>query len=187
MMSDLPLSNMQSLSISPQDSATKSPIGSGEQFLRLRLVGNLPILLPIQQLTEVLTIPESQVIPIPHMPAWVMGVYNWRGEILWMIDLGHLCGLDPWYQHSTNRSAHPAVVLNITAPTHPALSKGQMLGLVVNQVEDIDWCKPDAVQSLPSSTTGAKPILFAKGYWQKTENETLAILDGKTILDAISR
>ncbi|NJO79827.1 MAG: hypothetical protein HC827_15820 [Cyanobacteria bacterium RM1_2_2] len=83
---------------------------AGTEFLRLRLTPQVPVLLPIQQLTEVLNVPEYQIMPIPDLPAWVMGVHNWRGEILWMIDSGHLCGLDPWYQQPMSRSVHSAVV-----------------------------------------------------------------------------
>ncbi|HEY9652883.1 MAG TPA: chemotaxis protein CheW, partial [Coleofasciculaceae cyanobacterium] len=69
---------------------------ASEQFLRFHLLPNTTALLPIEQLTEVLTISRDQVVPIFHMPPWVMGVYNWRGEILWILDLGHLIGLTPW-------------------------------------------------------------------------------------------
>ncbi|GBF83604.1 chemotaxis signal transduction protein [Aphanothece sacrum FPU3] len=65
-----------------------------EQFLRFDLVPDTTLMLPVAQLTEVLTVPLGQIVPIPHMPPWVMGIYNWRGEILWMVDLGHLLGLN---------------------------------------------------------------------------------------------
>ncbi len=74
---------------------TEDDLNEKEQFLRFHLVPDTTLMLSITQLTEVLTIPVGQIIPIPHMPAWVMGVYNWRGEILWMVDLGQLVGLTP--------------------------------------------------------------------------------------------
>src|ERR671932_1970684 len=94
----------------PTDKASSK---ASKQFLRFHLMPHTTALLPMEQLTEVLTIPNGQIVPIFHMPAWVMGVYNWRGEILWMVDLGHLLGLSPWYQQTSSASAHTAAVLHV--------------------------------------------------------------------------
>lgn len=83
----------------------------GEQFLRLYLDSETGALLPITQLTEVLNVPCSQVMPIPHMHSWMMGVYNWRGEILWLVDLAHLVGITPLYQQALTSSSHTVIVL----------------------------------------------------------------------------
>src|ERR671932_579685 len=88
---------------------------TSEQFLRFHLLPDTTVLLPIQQLTEVLTIPKGQIIPIFQMPPWVMGAYNWRGEVLWMVDLGHLVGLTPWHQQANITSAHTAIVLQASS------------------------------------------------------------------------
>ena len=113
-MSDaLSIANVQPL---PTEVHSLVPVAAktvDEQFLRLHLVPDMTVLLPVRSLTEVLTIPVSQIVPIPHMPAWVMGIYNWRGDILWMVDLGHLCGLTPWYQKATSITIHPSVVLQV--------------------------------------------------------------------------
>lgn len=164
---------------------------SNPEFLRLRLTAQLPILLPIQHLTEVLNVPENQIMPIPDLPAWVMGVHNWRGEILWMVDLGHLCGLVPWYQQPINRTVHSAVVLNgncASATSANSDSKGAV-GVVVRQVEEIESFNPKAIQpALPTALLpdlGSKLTRFATGYWQKSEHETLAILDAAAILNTM--
>ncbi|NET33488.1 MAG: chemotaxis protein CheW, partial [Cyanothece sp. SIO1E1] len=133
-----------------------------------------------------LTIPTGQIVPIAHMPAWVMGVYNWRGEILWMVDLGHLGGLKPWYQQGINLSAYTAVVLHAGAgKTSSPQSKSQMLGLVVNRVEDIEWCDPGVIQPPPESAEIPALAEFLRGYWWKSNDEMLAVLDGKAILAAM--
>ncbi len=82
------------------------------QFLRFQLDPHTKAMLPIDHITEVLKIPFGQIVPIPQMPAWVMGVYNWRGEILWMVDLAHLIGLNSWYQHQGNLLHQTAIVLS---------------------------------------------------------------------------
>ena len=83
-----------------------------EQFLRFRLEPDTKVMLPIGQITEVLKIAIGNIVPIPEMPAWIMGVYNWRGEILWMLDLGHLIGLNSWYETGINTTNYTALVLS---------------------------------------------------------------------------
>lgn len=178
----------RSLPVRVQDLALDSSTSTREQFLRLHLVPEMIALLPLQQMTEVLTIPLGQIVPVPHLPAWVMGVYNWRGEILWMIDLAHLCGLTPWYEQSGGISAHKAVVLNVRDPQAPfTQGKGHMIGLVVNQVEDIEWCDPTSIQSLPVSTVTPDLGRFLRGYWWKSDDAMLAVLDGEAIIRAMPK
>ncbi|NEP09542.1 MAG: chemotaxis protein CheW [Symploca sp. SIO2C1] len=184
------LSIPKSLS-SPSRNAINRLSSSGstrEQFLRLHLARNTTALLPLQELTEVLTVPIGQIVPIPHMKAWIMGVYNWRGDILWMVDLGHLVGLTPWYRQTSSTSVHKAVVLRVnTANKSSTKIKSQMLGLVVSQVEDIELCDPDGIQSPPSSTVTAELVPFLRGYWLKANGEMLTVLDGEAIMRAMPR
>lgn len=168
-------------SLSPNDIASSN---TGEQFLRLYLVPDTTAILPIQQLTEVLAIKSSQVVPISHMPTWVMGVYNWRGEILWMVDLGHLIGLTPWHQQETRASTYTAIVLQPHSNKATA-TKSLMLGLVVNRVEDIEWCNPDWIQSPPASAVTPELVPFLRGYWLKPNKDMLVVLDGEAIINAM--
>ncbi len=161
---------------------------ASEQFLRFHLMPDMTGLLPIQQVTEVLTIPNSQIVPIFHMPPWVMGVYNWRGEILWLVDLGHLVGLTAWYQQPSSGSAYKAVVLQARSNSAKATNvKSQMLGVIVNRVEDIEWCNPDSIQSPPSSTVTPELVPFLRGYWLKSNGEILVVMDGQSIITAMPK
>ena len=49
-------------------------------------------LIEIELVTELVNILVDRVVPMPHLPPAVMGVYNWRGEILWIVDLAMLLG-----------------------------------------------------------------------------------------------
>ncbi|MBW4657814.1 MAG: chemotaxis protein CheW [Drouetiella hepatica Uher 2000/2452] len=158
-----------------------------EQFLRLRLL-NTPVLLSVGQMTEVLTVPIGQIVPIAHMPTWVMGVYNWRGEVLWMVDLCHLCGLAPWYEQQAV-SAHAAVVLQIRLPASPASrsasAKSRTLGLVVSQIGEMEWCDPHQIQALSLSAATPEITQFLRGYWWNLSDDMLAVLDGEAIAEAM--
>lgn len=158
------------------EGAIEENLGS-EQFLRLQLVPETTVLLPVHQLAEVLTIETHQIVPIPHLSSWIMGIYNWRGEILWMIDVGHLSGLVPWYQRS-HSSVHSVAVLQIADGAKP-----KTLGLVVSKIEEIEWCNPDQIQ--PFMAVTGKLASLIQGYWCKPNGEALAVLDGEAVIAAM--
>jgi positive phototaxis protein PixI len=163
------------------DASTDAPVAN-EQFLRCHLVPNALVMLPVAQLTEVLKIPVGQITPIPHLPAWVMGVYNWRGDILWTVDLGHLLGYTPWHQQSVSTSSYTAAILHVDT----GAGEPRSLGLIVTQVQDIELFDPNQIQSPPPAIT---PELapFLQGYWVKADGEMLACLNANAILTAMSK
>jgi positive phototaxis protein PixI len=156
--------------------------GVEEQFLRFSLSSRTKGLISISQMSEVLTINLEQILPMPHMKPWVMGVYNWRGEILWMVDLGNLLGFPPLHEERSLRSSYKAIVLHLPLegkkydPT-----PDRTLGLVVSQIEDIEWCNPASIESPPPSVD-PKLIPFLRGYYLKSDREALAVLEGEYIL-----
>lgn len=188
MSNSLSVSNLQLVSSTEAINRIATASRASEQFLRFHLLPDTTALLPIQQMTEVLTIPRGQIVPIFQMPSWVMGAYNWRGEILWMVDLGHLVGLTPWHQQAIATSAYTAVVLQASSnSTTSNNAKSQMLGLVVNRVEDIEWCNSDWIQSPPSSSVTPELVPFLRGYWLKPNGEMLVLLDGNAIIAAMPK
>jgi positive phototaxis protein PixI len=177
--------NPSALAVRRSSSVTEPPPDNQEQFLRLHLAST-PALIPLHQIAEILTISSGQIVPIPGMPAWVLGIHNWRGEILWMVDLAYLCGLPPLYQRATNISAHKAIVLRIRENAKALTqAKGQLLGLGVDQVEDIEWCNLDEIQPHPHSTVTPELARFLDGFWSKSNDDMLAVLNGAAILAAM--
>jgi positive phototaxis protein PixI len=189
-MSDsFPVPDLQSppaSNLAVQEATSGSVPASAEQFLRLYLLST-PVLLPVNQMTEVLTIPAGQIIPISHMPAWVMGVYNWRGEVLWMVDFGHLCGLAPWYEQRVI-SAHAAVVLQVRLSVNSdskTSAKSKTLGLVINQIGEMEWCEPHQIQPLSISAPTPEIAKFLRGYWWNGNDDMLAVLNGEAIAEVM--
>jgi positive phototaxis protein PixI len=156
-----------------------------EQFLRFFLVPDTTLLLPVQQLTEVLTIPIGTIVPIPHLPPWVMGVYNWRGKILWMLDLGHLLGLIPWHQQQINSENYTAIVLESANNSDSESTEKKVLGAIVNRIEEIEWCSVSKLQSPPANTVNSSLLPFLQGYWLKDNGEMLIVIDGEAIIAAM--
>ena len=157
---------------------------TAKQFLKFYLYPDTKVMLPIEQITEVLKIELGQIVPLPQMPSWVMGVYNWRGEILWMVDLSHLIGLEPWYQNQTAHSYHKAIVLSPNKERSDR-TDNICLGLVVSRVEDLATCDTKQIQSALGSKVGTRLSNFLQGYWLEPEGEMILALDGKAIAAAM--
>lgn len=160
-----------------------------KQFLKFAIYPSTKLMLPIRQITEVLKIKFGQIVPIPQMPPWVMGVYNWRGDILWMVDLGHLIGLDPWYQRENNRNYQTAIVLSPHKEKIQSDKRvGTNLGLIVSHVEDIKMCDRSTIQSPPNNSVSQQISSFLQGYWLGKENDDMTlVLDGKAIVAAMPK
>ncbi|WP_287129496.1 chemotaxis protein CheW [Candidatus Cyanaurora vandensis] len=140
------------------------------QHLRFNLSAQVTALLPVAQVTEVLDLDVAQVTPIPQMAPWVLGVFNWRGEIVWAMDLSYGLGLPP-----LPPGAHYLTVL--------AQHRGQRLGLVVQAVEDMAWCAPEELKPLIPTLFPAVLSQVAQGHWLTPEGAALVVLDGEMLLD----
>lgn len=142
------------------------------QFLRFPADDRTHAMLPVEQLTEVLTLASNQVVPIPEMPAWVLGVYNWRGEILWIVDLGQLLGGRSLHQQSTALQSYTVLVAQ-----HRRANTPSHLGLAVRMVDDLHWCDPSDIASPPPAVITSQLAPFLRGYTLGIDGEMLLALD----------
>ena len=160
-----------------QLSAQVSSLSSAKgQYLKFNLLTNMAASLPVEQLVAVLKIEAGQITTIPHLPPWIMGVYNWRGEILWIIDIGHLLGGTPLSQKTTLVAQYNILLLeqpsgSTTEPSH--------LGVAVCQVQDIKLLSLDNIQS--PTVISETLVPFLRGYWLETTGEMLVLLEPAAI------
>jgi positive phototaxis protein PixI len=150
------------------------------QFLTFPLGGNTSAMLPVSQLAEVLTVPYIEIMPIPDLPVWVLGVNNWRGEMLWVIDLASLAGLPPLSQQQTGFSNCKVVISKVQVDGQPVY-----LGSAVQDVEEMYWCPVNAIVSPPAAviTPGLAP--FLAGYTLGSAGQMLMALDAAAITERV--
>ncbi len=140
------------------------------QFLSFQLTSDTRAMLSATHLTEILPLPAQDVVPIPDTQPWVLGAYNWRGEILWVVDLAMLLGLG---STSKMERAHHKLMI-----THTFESR---LGLAVQDVEDMFWCNPDQIESAPANTVTAALAPVLQGYTLGPMGEMLLVLDAPAV------
>ncbi|MGF1568764.1 MAG: chemotaxis protein CheW [Nodosilinea sp.] len=158
------------------------------QFLQVYL-DDLPLLLPVANLVEIMKLSQGQVVPMFQMVPWVVGVYNWRGDILWIADLGHFLGMAPWYDQAEPSAKHTVVVIQPPPTAAPVPGeKTPVLGLVVSAVEEMVAYPVEAVQPVPDSAEiplGIAP--FLAGCCVAESGYPQLIVEGGTILTAMAQ
>jgi positive phototaxis protein PixI len=118
------------------------PPETGERLLRFPLGHEDSALLPLAQIAEIFRVNVEEILPVPEMPSCVLGICNWRGEMLWLVDLDELLGYPPLYL----MAAEPMAMV--------VQANSQALGLVVSQVNDIEL---HDLQKLTNAASGLFP------------------------------
>jgi chemotaxis signal transduction protein len=103
---------------------------------------------------------------MPNMPAWVLGLFNYRNHVIWAVDLSHLLGFAPLEQGLVD---HLLAILRIDEQVIAA-AVAQVKGVIRLSPERIEWGGASQVDQSPSLP--GKTVLA---------NETLLILDPEAL------
>ena len=164
-----------------------------QQFLRFSIQPGSMALIEIDRVMELVNIPISRVVPMPHLPPAVRGVYNWRGDILWIVDLAVLLGGGKEVSRKY-RSLQPIVILSSTTAMPERSSLGSTtldhqadsaIGVIVEEIIEIEWCDLELIS--PNLPTSIDPELakWMRGIWESPTGENFLVLDATAILDRV--
>jgi positive phototaxis protein PixI len=178
----------------------ESGMRTQQQFLRFSIQPGLMALIEIDRVVELVNIPISRVVPMPHLPPAVRGVYNWRGDILWIVDLAVLLG-GGMEVSRRYRSLQPIVILGsdaVAADRTPAPA-GQAwrspfaatadyqadtaIGVIVEEIVEIEWCDLDLISSNLPTNLDPELSKWVRGIWESPTGENVLVLDAPAILD----
>jgi positive phototaxis protein PixI len=120
------------------------PEDTRQRFLRFQLANEHGALLPLADVVEILKLDISVILPIPDVPAWILGVCNWRGEMIWLVDVNRVIDGMPLWQQSPSLDRPMVIVVE---------SKGYSMGLVVEQVNDVELISPETILQLTELDT----------------------------------
>jgi positive phototaxis protein PixI len=142
-----------------------------------------------QRVSELVNVPIDRVVPMPHLPPAVMGIYNWRGEILWIVDLAILLGLA--ISPRRYRSLQPMIILTGTGTNSangaeaPETQQQQTIGLVVDRINEIEWCERELI---PADTSAIDSALssWVRGLSVSATGEKFLVLDWQAAIDRAS-
>jgi positive phototaxis protein PixI len=131
-------------------------------------------------LAEILKLTVEDMIPIPNRSAAVMGVCNWRGEVLWLVDLGCVLQMSPIVHRH-----HPFAQYNVIIVKHPA----GVMGLVVEQVDQMLRLDASEIQRSKhlqqmqdSIQLQSLDIACVQGYWQSPQQDHFLEINLDTLI-----
>ncbi len=105
---------------------------------------------------------QMDITPLPHVPDFVLGVMNLRGNVVTVVDLRAILGLPVDTQ---SRSSHNVIV-------H---FEGERIGLAVDRIADVVRAPLDRIDELPANFENID-ARFLQGVYAM-EEELLLILD----------
>lgn len=146
-----------------------------QKFLSFNLGTRDTAVISLQHITEILQVSLGEICGVPQMPNCVLGIYSWRGEMLWLVDLEEMLGYPPLLQGSNFLSRMMAIVLE---------NEGKYLGLLVRQLIDIEWLDTEQIK-LPSAELFYPAMTpFLQGYFINISEQMIFSLDALAIIQA---
>jgi positive phototaxis protein PixI len=138
---DLELANsLNTLILDPLPPETR------QRSLRLALGEQDSAIVPLDQITEIFNLEMTKILPVPELAPWVLGICNWRGEMLWVIDFCIFWG-------------HESVQLNPVSPflfVMVVQVNHHSIGVGVPHIGDVEFHDLQRLQPVP-------PGLFSPG------------------------
>ncbi len=144
-----------------------------QKFLSFSLGISDTAVIPLEQITEVVQIPLTEICGVPQMPNCVVGIYNWRGEMLWLVDLEEMLGYPPLLQGSNFLSKMMALVLE---------HDGKYLGILIRQLIDIDGLDTQEMKQTSGEVFYPEMTPFLQGYFINDAEQMIFNLDASAML-----
>lgn len=145
-----------------------------KKFLSFNLGTKDTAVISLDHITEVLQVSLAEICGVPQMPSCVLGIYNWRGEMLWLVDLQDMLGYAPLSQGVNLLSKMMAVVLE---------NEGKYLGILV-RLMDIEWLDTNQIK-LPNSELFSREMSdLLQGYFINDSEEMIIAVDAAAIVQA---
>lgn len=99
-------------------------------------------LLALEHIAQVFRVEVAEILPIPDMSDCILGIGNWQGEMLWLVDLPALVGYPSLVRQKQIPESLIVIVIQVNHKT---------LGLAVQQVNDVEL---HDLQQLQPATIG---------------------------------
>ncbi len=122
---------------------------------------------PLAYVIEIGRPPDAT--PVPHVPDWVLGVANLRGDVISLVDLRRFLGLEPAERQPASRIL-----------VAQARSEDLTTALVVDRVTGIRSLPLDQI-SAPAAPIADRVAPYLRGVYER-ENRLLVVLDLERLL-----
>jgi positive phototaxis protein PixI len=143
---------------------------TGDPFLRFRLDDQTTAVVPMHQTQEAIVLPVGRVSVIPNLPSSVLGLFNRRSSLLWLVDLPEILGFEP-----IDRHRHTYDIALIKVGSNP-------LAVAVQSIQGVVRFTQEEIKSpIGSFNPALTPYLCG---WILQEQELVLVLDPEAIITA---
>ena len=151
-------------------------LGKSKKVHKSAIQGDIA-LLDAEVVTEVITISPNDILPVPQMFYCVLGIYGWRSEMLWIVDLENLLGYPPPLDGNNPQKELLVMVVQV---------QGQSIGLVVSGIDNLT--EHDLAKFKPSSIEifSEDVLPFLHGYFTSPDNDIIMLIDAEEIFNFFS-
>ena len=143
----------------------------GELCLRFDVPSGNEFALPASGVREVMSVYFDRITPIPNASPFFLGTYNWRGQVIWVADLGQFLG----DRVLVNTDQNEVSVLIVE-------DQELVMGFAVDGVANTEWLDLDRMSLSQSIPPAMQP--FIKGVYATPDpsQPELRLLDRVAIL-----
>lgn len=140
----------------------------GERFLQFSLQPGVNGLIPLADLQGTIELAIQDILPVPEVAEFWLGIVNWQGEAISIVDLARLLGASHWCHKQPITNSGMAILMKVEHHT---------VGLLVEQVKSIETY--DRKLCLPVAEINFADRLrsLLKGYFLDEHGEPSILLD----------
>ncbi len=150
---------------------------TGERFLGFNIQPDSYALLSLSNLQGAIELPTNEILPVPQMPPYLLGIVNWRGKSTWVADLAQLMGGEYYNQRCPQATKVTVLMVQLEATT---------IGLVVDRTISVATYDPAAAIPVDDNFVTAKMRRFLGGYFLDLEDRTWLLIDLPRIFQAMN-
>jgi positive phototaxis protein PixI len=156
-----------SVSTLPNKRSTRT---SGDMFLRLKLDEQTYAVVPMLQTQEAIVLPAGRISVIPNLPSPILGLFNRRSSLLWLVDLPEILGLEPLDRHA---HSYDIALLNVA---------NVPLAVAVRSIQGVTRFAHEQIES-PIGSFNPAFTPYLRG-WVLQEKELVLVLEPEAIINA---
>ncbi|MDY7003863.1 MAG: chemotaxis protein CheW [Cyanobacteriota bacterium] len=156
----------------------KQQLFRSKQYLCIEIDRTLQTILSTDDLDEVITLDYRKILQIPGMPTIVVGVFQWHGEIMWLIDIAYLMGFNPLLSTGYNQEKIRVVKVKY---------KDNYLGILVQKVGNLINVETKNITLLKQKKINTRVAKFIKGTCTNSAGKKMMIVDIEKIIQYLEK
>ena len=145
----------------------------GQRFLRFALTNEVRGLIPLADLQGTIEVMLKEILPVPQVSEFWLGIVNWQGDATWIIDLAGLLGGTHWCRKNSIAQSGIAMLTQVDQ---------QKVGLLVEKVNGIENYDPQLCLPVSHVTSSIRLSSLIKGYFLDIKGDSLMLLNVPSLI-----